>query len=57
MLPKSSACVRNYDGQAKWIYFLIKNDDLLEKYNTIWDRNSADIRKKLIASLSIINII
>ena len=57
MLSKSSACVRNYDGQAKWIYFLTKNDDLLEKYNTIWDRISADIRKKLIASLSIINII
>ena len=29
--------------------FLIKNDDLLEKYNTIWDKVSADIRKNLIA--------
>ena len=23
--------------------FLIENDDLLEKYNTIWDKMSADI--------------
>ena len=34
--------------------FLIENDDLLEKYNTIWDKVSADIKKELIANLSII---
>ena len=27
------------------MYFLIKNDDLLEKYNTIWEKASVDIRK------------
>ena len=27
------------------MYFLIENDDLLEKYNTIWDKVSADIKK------------
>ena len=27
--------------------FLIEDDDLLEKYNTIWDRVSADIKKKI----------
>ena len=32
MLPKTSA---SYDGQTKWMYFLIGDDDLLEKYNTI----------------------
>ena len=31
--------------------FLIKDDELLEKYNTIWQKVSADIEKKLIASL------
>ena len=30
-----SACTCNYDGQTKWIYFFIEDDDLLEKYNTI----------------------
>ena len=54
MLPKASAYVKSYDGQTKWMYFLIENDDLVEKYNTIWDKLSADIKKNLIASLSII---
>ena len=27
------------------IFFLIKDDDLLEKYNTIWDKVSTDIKK------------
>ena len=27
-------------------YFLIEDDDLLEKYNTIWDKVSADIKKE-----------
>ena len=35
MLPKTTAYVKNYDGQTKWMYFLIEDDDLFEKYNTI----------------------
>ena len=39
------------------MYFFIEDDDLLERYNTIWDKISADIKKKnLIARLSIIEI-
>ena len=46
MLPKTSAYVKSYNGQTKWMYFLIEDDDLLEKYyNTIWDKVSADIKK------------
>ena len=29
-----------------WVYFLIEDDDLLEKYNTIWDKVSAYIKKE-----------
>ena len=29
MLPKTSAFVKSYDGQTKWMYFFIKDDDLL----------------------------
>ena len=47
MLPKTSANVKRYDGQTKWMYFLIEDDDLLKKCNTIWDKNSADIKKEL----------
>ena len=47
MLPKASTYGNSDDGQTKWMYFLIENDDLLEKYNTIWDKVSADIKKEL----------
>ena len=46
MLPKISTYLKVYDGQTKWMYFLIEEDDLLEKYNTIWDKVSADIKKE-----------
>ena len=46
MLPKTGADVKSFDGQTKWMYFLIEDDDLLEKYNTIWDKVSADIKKE-----------
>ena len=46
MLPKTSTYVKHYDGQTKLMYFFIKDDDLLEKYNTIWDKVSADIKKQ-----------
>ena len=46
MLPKISAYVKGYDGQTKWMYFLIEDDDLLEKYNTIWYKDSADSKKE-----------
>ena len=45
MLRKTSFYVKIYDGQTKWMYFLIEDDDLLEKYNTIWDKVIADIKK------------
>ena len=55
MLPNTTSYVKSYNGQAKWMYFLIEDDDLLEKYNTIWDTVSIDIKKKnLIACLYII---
>ena len=38
MLPKTIAYVNSYDGQTKWMHFLIKNDKV-----------SADIKKNLIA--------
>ena len=33
MLPKTIAYVKTYDGQTKWMYFLIEDDNLLEKDN------------------------
>ena len=42
MLPKTSAYVKTYEGQTKWTYFLIEDDDLLKKYNIISDKVSVD---------------
>ena len=36
MLPKTRVYVKSYDGQTKWMCFLIEDDDLLENYKTIW---------------------
>ena len=45
MLSKTSAYIKCYDRQTEWMWFLIKGDDLAEKYNTIWDKVSANIKK------------
>ena len=47
MLPKTSGYVKSYGRQTKWMYFLIEADDLLEKYNTIQDKVSTDIKKEI----------
>ena len=44
MLPKTSVYLESYNGQTKLIYFLIEDDELLKKYNTIWDKINADIK-------------
>ena len=44
MMDKLSGCI------------LIEDDDLLEKYNSIWDKVSADKKESLVASLSIIKL-
>ena len=54
MLPKTSAYVKSYDCQNKWMYFLIKDYGLLEKYNTIWVKVSAVLKKNLIGNRSTI---
>ena len=56
MLPKTITYVKSYNLQTKWMYFLIEEGDLLEKFNTIWDKVCADFKKNLIASLSIVKI-
>ena len=52
MLPKTRAYLEIYDRQTKWMYFLIEDDDLIQKYNTILDKVGADTKKSLIVSLS-----
>ena len=44
--PKTTAYIKSYDGPTKWMYFLIEDEDLLEKYSTIWDKVNADMKKE-----------
>ena len=46
MRPKTSAYVKRYDKQTKQMDFFIKDDELLEKQNTFWDKVSADLKKR-----------
>ena len=43
MLPKIWACVKSYDGETKQTF---EDDVLIKKYNTIWNKVSADIKKE-----------
>ena len=50
-----SAYVKIYDDETKWMHFLVKGDELLKKYNDIWNKVSNNIEKKnLIVNLSTI---
>ena len=51
MLPKKSSYVKRYDAETKWLHFLIKDDDLLERRNNIWDKVSAYIKKEFNSEL------
>ena len=55
MLPKTNAYAKSYDGQSKWNNFLIEDDGLLEKYNAIWDKLKADIKRSFILSEPVYN--
>ena len=44
MIPKMSAYRRNFDG-TKYMSFFIKDDELLEKHNRIWNKLSNSVKK------------
>ena len=48
--------MRSYDGQTKQMCFLIEDGDLLEKYNTTWDKVRADIKKNFTGKVPIIKV-
>ena len=46
MLPKTSVYVKVMKDKLNWCVFLIEHDDLLEKYNIIWDKLVVDINQE-----------
>ena len=39
------AYLKGYDGETKWVYFLIEDDDLLKKYSDNWNKVSNNINE------------
>ena len=48
-LPKMSGYRGDFD-ETKYISFLIKDDELLEKFNEIWEKGKDSLKKNLIVS-------
>ena len=46
IFPKTSGYVKLYDGQTKQIHVQIEDDELLKKYNDIWNKLSNSIKSK-----------
>ena len=51
MLPKTSAYVKSYDGQTKWMFFLIEDEDLLKNIIRFGIKSALIEKNNLIASL------
>ena len=49
-LPKMSVCRRDFE-ETKYMYFLIKDDELLEKYNKFGKKLELILNKNLIVNL------
>ena len=47
MFPKITGYGKKFD-EIKYIHFLIKDDELLEKYSKIWDKVSNIIKKRFV---------
>ena len=45
-LPKMTEYRKDFD-ETKYIYFLIKDDELLEQYNEIWEKLKNSFKKEL----------
>ena len=54
IFPKTTPCVKNHDGETKWMKFLIKDDAFLQKYNDILNKVTTN---SLIGNPSKTNII
>ena len=54
MLPKTSTYVKGFDGETKWMHFLIEDDNLLENIVLFGIKSVLISKKNLTESLSII---
>ena len=45
MLAETRAYIKSYDGETKWMNFLIEDVEFLKKYTDIWIKVSNSIKK------------
>ena len=46
ILAKPRAYVTRFDGESKWIYILIEDDELFKKFNDNWNKDNNSIKKE-----------
>ena len=46
ILPQLSGYIKNFENGGKNLSFMVKNDDVLDKYNEIWDKIKEKINIK-----------
>lgn len=56
MLPQMSGYIKCFD-KTKYISFVIRNINVLEAYNKLWDKVSCLIKKGFLVSLRLMIII
>ena len=50
MFLQKMTAYRKYFNKTKYVSFLIKDDELLEKYNEIWEKINNSLKKDLIVN-------
>ena len=46
ILPQMSGYIKYFENGGKNIFFVIKNDNVLDKYNEIWDNIKGELNTK-----------
>ena len=40
------AYIKSYDGETKWMYFSVEDNELIKKINDIWNEVSSSMNKE-----------
>ena len=46
ILPQMSGCLKYFENGSKNMSLIIRDDDVLDKYNEIWDKIKTDLNIK-----------
>lgn len=46
IFPQTSAYVKSYDDETKWVHLLTEDGEFFQKYTKVWDKVSNNIKIK-----------